>query len=255
MPGRGTITRSRFNRTMCMGSLALVALAPAALAQDAGDDSAYLAQAEAGEESSKVYYPDAITPESVAQARARAAQQEQQRAEQIDADRREQLSQVSNEGRNGRVEQLTDGSSDRALAQLSEAEKQVLLEAIEGTDICDNPPPVAAIRELCRTRIETRSEDFAGRPARILSAEERLLGEGLENTTAPGLDRIIERLARNVGKAGNLDNQAIASVALADSTLAPDGSEEPAKPESELSPETQSLINALIQQLTNGGGA
>lgn len=248
---------SRFIRVLSGGVSALflsVPLLPAA-SQDTGGDGAYLKQAGGGEDASKVYFPDAITPESVAEARERAAQQEQLSAEIAQKYGSDSPRQVSRGVSNDPVEQLSDGSTASALAQLSDAERQVLLEAIDGTDICDSSPPIETIRELCRNRIETRSGDFAKRAGRSVSAEEKLLGEGLTDTTRPGLDRIIERLARNVGKADNLENQAIASVALATDTFDPSQAEKAAdKPGGDLSPETQSLINALIQQLTNPGG-
>jgi hypothetical protein len=53
--------------------------------------------------------------------------------------------------------QLSRADLDATLAQLSAAERRVLLQAIEGTDICDNPPNVAAVITLCQSRLETRS--------------------------------------------------------------------------------------------------
>jgi len=154
------------------------------------------------------------------------------------------------------IAQLDLGDLEGTLAQLSEAERQVLLEAIQGTDICDNPPDIAAVIELCQTRIETRSSEFAARETNSLSAEERLLGESLDNTrTASTLDRDVERLARNAGRgdANSLDTQAIASVAL--------GTPQPALPDQpsgtqigDLPAETQALVNALVQQLGGGTG-
>ena len=154
------------------------------------------------------------------------------------------------------IAQLSLGDLEGTLAQLSEAERQVLLEAIQGTDICDNPPDIGAVIELCQTRIETRSGEFAAREGNTLSAEERLLGESLDNTrTASTLDRDVERLARNAGRgdANSLDTQAIASVAL--------GTPPPALPDQpsgaqigDLPAETQALVNALVQQLGAASG-
>ncbi|MEM8724832.1 MAG: hypothetical protein AAGE86_04830 [Pseudomonadota bacterium] len=155
------------------------------------------------------------------------------------------------------IAQLNLGDLEGTLAQLSDAERQVLLDAIQGTDVCDNPPDIPAIRELCETRIETRSTEFAARDVNTLSAEERLLGESLDRTrTATTLDRDVERLARNAGRgdANSLDTQAIASVAL--------GTPQPAQPDqpvgtqlSDLPSDTQALINALVQQLGGATGA
>ncbi len=155
------------------------------------------------------------------------------------------------------IAQLSLGDLEGTLAQLSDAEKQVLLEAIQGTDICDNPPDIPAVIELCQTRIENRSTEFAARETNTLSAEERLLGESLDSTrTASTLDRDVERLARNAGRgdANSLDTQAIASVAL--------GTPQPAVPDQpagtqlgDLPAETQALVNALVQQLGGAGGS
>ncbi|MEL7218070.1 MAG: hypothetical protein AAGK01_06525 [Pseudomonadota bacterium] len=155
------------------------------------------------------------------------------------------------------IAQLDLGDLEGTLAQLTDAERQVLLEAIEGADICENPPKIPAIVELCETRLETRSSEFAARETNTLSAEERLLGESLDSTrTATTLDRDVERLARNAGRgdANSLDTQAIASVAL--------GAPPPAVPDQpagtqlgDLPAETQALVNALVQQLGGAGGS
>jgi len=163
--------------------------------------------------------------------------------------------QISNTADSERaIAQLNPGDLEATLAQLSSAERQVLLDAIQGTDICENPPEIAAVIELCQTRIETRASEFAARDTNTLSAEERLLGESLDRThTASTLERDVERLVRNAGRgdANSLDTQAIASVAL--------GTPQPALPDQsgstqigDLPAETQTLVNALVQQL---GGA
>lgn len=219
-----------------------------------------VSQEQPAEPVSKVYFPDAITPERVSAARAHTARQKQIASERNSDSTQgtvvapEQLA-AGNASSSG-MEQLSDGSSQDALAQLSDAEREVLLETIQGTDICDNPPEIDAIKQLCRNRIETRSREFTARNANKLSVEERLLGEGLDSTGTPNIESVIERLARNVGQADNFENQAIASVALTDQSLSNtevgDGTVDPTN---DLSPETQSLINALIQQLggNNGG--
>ena len=238
----------------------LIIMPVAAAAQDSAETSAHVRQAEPSSalsgDASKVYFPDAITPQSVAAARKRAAEQEQLTTDQASEDASQGLEQVarSDDG-DAPLVQLTDPANMRDLAQLSEAERQVLLEAIDGTDICDNPPAIEAIRLLCRDRIETRSSDFAWREANKLSAEERLLGEALEDTGPSAINRVIERLARNSGSARSFEDQAVASIAFGRPAdpggAAADGVGEAG---SDLSPETQQLINALIQQLGDGGG-
>lgn len=245
-------------------SAAVLWSAPA-VAQEGEQDATRVVQAGQSDESfqqvpaqSKVYFPDVITPESVAAARLRVAEQQQIAARKADEDAGSKLKQVSPEGADDDpIAQLGEGLDLPELAQLSEGERRVLLEAIEGTDICDDPPDVEAIRALCRNRLETRSGDFAARTVNALSAEERLLGEGLEDVTSPAIERVIERLARNVGKAETFEDQAVASVALGETASADAMATGTAgEPGSDLSPETQQLINALIQQLgANGGGS
>ncbi|WP_299194214.1 hypothetical protein [uncultured Erythrobacter sp.] len=227
-------------------SLACIALAAAtgALAQSntqaqsvyveqapTGQSTAAQAPAQIEDQSSKVYFPDAITPDSVA--RARSAQSQQLPAS--DAPQEE-------------VAQLSDGNSSQALAQLSAAERQVLLEAVEGTDICDRGSDIPALQELCARRIETRSADFA--QADSGSAEDSLLGGGLDSERVATLEAAINRLSRNTGNSNNFSNQVIASVALGNQTLSDSqATDAEGDPNGELSQETQALVAAIVQQL------
>lgn len=226
----------------------LIALAvPGSLSAQVGGqpsdtaDEAYVPQAQPSGpmKPSAVYWPESMTPESVKAARTAAA------------------AQLSRKDDTRPVVQLTPISeSSDPLAQLSEIERQVLLDAIEGTDICDRETQIAAIRELCARRLETRSEDFASRRVNQLSPEERLLGESLAGRSAT-LERAIERLARSGAQAENFEDQAIASVALNAGGL-PAEQSLPAKtnPAGQLSAETQALINAIVEQFrgASGGG-
>lgn len=200
---------------------------------------------------SKVYFPDAITPQNVAAARARSAQQQQlERA----SGASDQVTQLSNGADGARdMTQLSDGDSTRALAQLSPAERQVLLEAVEGTDICDRASSIPAIRELCAGRLETRSADFAQNNTGG-SAEDNLLGGGFDSARLATLEAAINRLAQSSGRAQDFSDQAIASVALGQQAALSDAQATAAEgdPTSDLSPETQAVVNAIVQQL--GGG-
>ena len=238
--------------------LSLSACAMAA-AQEASEEvprseSAFVNQAPE-DASSKVYFPDAITPESVAAARARAARQAQIEAAQIDAAQAAadaSLDQVSASGdTENDVSQLSDRSADPALAQLSPAERQVLLEAVEGTDICERGSDIPALKALCDARLEDRSEEFAQN--RGGSAEDNLLGGGLDAGRVATLQAAIARLAGAGANPGNFDNQVVASVALNNQALS-DAQATAAEgdPTSGLSPETQGVVNAIVQQL--GGG-
>jgi hypothetical protein len=164
--------------------------------------------------------------------------------------------QITGGGESSRtMAQLSKVDLEATLAQLTPAERSVLLQAIEGTDICDNPPAVAAIVALCRTRIETRSGEFATAPERPLTVEERLLRSAGDNNNLPSVEAVISRLSRvTVASSDDFSNQAIASIALAPQPA-------PAKPGSEddktglgLGSETDALINAIVQQLGGQGG-
>ncbi|NJS14796.1 MAG: hypothetical protein HC788_09550 [Sphingopyxis sp.] len=164
-------------------------------------------------------------------------------------------SQISARGQGGPgIAQLSKADLDATLAQLTSAERRVLLQAIEGTDICDNPPNVAAILALCQTRLETRAADFAGAREGSVSAEDRLLRGDLESSVLPSVDTVIERLARGGASSGDLSNQEIASIALGNSAPTPSNPRDEEQPDTAgLGEEAQALINALINQL--GGRA
>lgn len=151
------------------------------------------------------------------------------------------------------VAQLSKADLEATLAQLSPGERRVLLQAIEGTDICENPPQIAAIIALCQTRIETRSQEFAAMEERQLSAEERLIRGDFDGTALPNLGQVIARLARTSAASDDFSNQAIASVALAPPSMPSQTGEDEAGATDSLVEGTQALINAIINQL--GGGA
>lgn len=155
-----------------------------------------------------------------------------------------------------RIAQLSRAELEATLSQLTPAERSVLLQAIEGTDICDNPPAVAAIVALCRTRLETRSGEFTAAPEKPLTAEERLLRGGVDGTGLPSVEAVIARLSRvNLASSDDFNNQAIASIALAP----PPAPEKPGGEDDQtglgLGSETEALINAIVQQLGGQGGS
>ena len=162
--------------------------------------------------------------------------------------------QITGSGESARrMQQLSEAELEATLAQRTPAERNVLLQAIEGSDICDNPPAVAAVLALCRSRLETRSSEFATAPEKPLTTEERLLRGAGENNGLPSVEAVISRLSRvSLASSDDLSNQAIASIALA----APPAPEKPGNEEDQaglgLGQETEALINAIVQQL--GGG-
>jgi hypothetical protein len=169
---------------------------------------------------------------------------------------RQSASQITGPGESSpRMAQLSKAELDATLAQLTPAERSVLLQAIVGTDICDNPPNVPAVIALCQTRIETRSSEFATAPEVPLSAEERLLRVDSETIGFPSLEAVIVRLSRvNSASSNDFSNQAIASVALAQ----PPAPEQPDEGEDPtglgLGAQTDAVINAIVEQLGGQGG-
>lgn len=165
-------------------------------------------------------------------------------------------SQITNRNQSGQqMPQLSRADLDATLAQLSATERRVLLQAIEGTDICDNPPAVPAVVALCQTRIETRSQEFAGPGEPLMSAEERLLRGNFDNAGLPSIGQVIDRLARASAATNDFSNQAIASIALGQQGAQPPGRGEEQTDETlGLSSETQALINAIVNQLGGGAG-
>ncbi|MEE4153171.1 MAG: hypothetical protein V2I27_03345 [Erythrobacter sp.] len=235
---------------------ALIAACPAVAAQEA--DQAEPVNAPAAmpdaQGASKVYWPDDITPDRVREAREQASIQEQ-----ISREREQALLKQLTERERATTgsDQVVNASADEVLAQLSESERQVLLEAVEGTDICDREPESAIIRKLCAERIETRSAEFTRRRTNLLSAEERLLGEGLEGDPVNSVARAVDRLGRNARDVDDPNNQAIASVALAPDAPVGNPGQDPAGTSGagELSPETQALVDAIVQQFGGGSGS
>jgi hypothetical protein len=154
-----------------------------------------------------------------------------------------------------RVTQLSKAELDATLAQLSPGERRVLLQAIEGTDICERPPAVAAIVTLCQSRIETRSREFTPAAEKPLTAEERLMRGGVEANGQPSVEAVISRLSRTTSASSNdISNQEIASVALAPPPTADKPEEEGDPTGLGLGNETEALINAIVQQLGGQGG-
>ena len=235
----------------------LSAQSPQGAAQD-GDERATIFVEQAGS-ARKSAHQRVYHPENVAEVAPEEARSFDATAPQLPpAERSAPLSQLSTErGASATADaQLTREKGRRALAQLTSADRSVLAQVVNGTDICDSEPAQPAIVELCLQKLENRSEDFSGRKAKSLSPEERLLGEGLDPDRAASLENAITRLARGQGSLERDEDQAIASVALAQGVLAP-SDDAPAEPkEGDLSAETQALINAIVDQLGNpsGGG-
>lgn len=250
-------------RSLCLAALPMVALATAAsgaLAQDDGNASpasrteAMQIDMPSGDSAAtgpgRAYLGNAVVPAEPRDSLVQTGNHQISRTAS-----NAPASQISARGQGGPgMVQLSKADLEATLAQLTPAERRVLLQTIEGTDICDNPPNVPAIVALCQTRLETRSSDFARRADQPLSAEDQLLRGDLESSALPSFDQVIERLARGGASSGDLSNQAIASIALGSSAPASShGRDEELADTSSLGEEAQALINALINQL--GGRA
>lgn len=140
------------------------------------------------------------------------------------------------------------------LSQLSPSERRILFEAVEGSDICDDSPQVPAVITLCEARLEMRFKEFMVQAMPDMSAEEQLLREDPKSRLTPSVGQVVERLARGDASNDDLNNQAIAAIALSGATAAPSEPGDALTPaEQTLGEQTQALINALIEQLSGGG--
>jgi len=210
--------------------------------------------------SSKVYFPDEPVQSNADPRPSASTSDEEASMQQLEVDGAGPSSVVSQVGQrpdlNGSVDQLPLGTASRVLEQLTKAEREVLLEAVDGTDICDKATEVAAIQALCADRIETRSSEFASIRANRLTSEERLLGEGLDADRLSTLETAIRRLASSTAFADDFSSQAIASAALQGGLS--DVSQTASTDErstGELSIETQSLIDAIVAQFGGNPGS
>lgn len=257
------ITARPYDRILVIAAAALL-VPVAAMAQDAGDPASKTEAMQigapdggpsAGENSRKVFLderPPAPRPRNTLN------QTEGDQIGQIGAPDSGGTAplQITAEAESARrMPQLSKAELDATLAQLSAAERRVLLQAIEGTDICDNPPAVAAVVALCKSRIETRSGEFAAAPEKPLSSEERLMRGGVESNGQPSVEAVIARLSRtSTASSNDASNQEIASIALAPPPIRDKPKDEGDPTGLGLGNETEALINAIVSQLGGGAG-
>ena len=220
--------------------------------QEREENAVFINQAPSAEDAAATrVYHGAVEP--VASVSAKASVEEQQVPDTGDGFALTQLSNESAEG-SSRATQLTREEGRRVLAQLTAADRQVLLRAVEGTDICNKQPTLPVVIELCLQRLENRSEDFATANAARLSPEERLLGEGLDSDRVATLDKAVSRLAMGRPDFDSDEDQAVASVALSQGALTAEPATRDKEDASDLPAETQALINAIVQQFSNPSG-
>lgn len=177
----------------------------------------------------------------------------------------EQLDQNPSAGNLAPVEQVSRGDNSafvdqkpapdekpENLPQLSTADTEVTLGRVDGIDRCSAELLSAKDADYCRRRIETRSEEFATHPASTLTAEQRLLGERLTTLRGTGIDQAARAPGTNAS-ADDRELQALASITLTVPTAEPTGEGKPAQG-TDLSAETQALLEAIVARLANPGG-
>ena len=142
------------------------------------------------------------------------------------------------------------GEKPENLPQLSEADTEVTLGRVDGIDRCSAELLSAKDAEYCQRRIETRSDEFATRPASILTAEQRLLGERLTTLRGMGIDQAA-RAPGPHASADDLELQALASITLTVPIPEPTAGDKPTDGSGDLSAETQALLDAIVARLAN----
>src|SRR3546814_6013649 len=124
------------------------------------------------------------------------------------------VEQVSRGDNSAFVDQKpTLGEKPENLPQLSTTDTEVTLGRVDGIDRCSAELLSAKDADYCRRRIETRSEEFATRPASTLTAEQRLLGERLTTLRGAGIDEAARAPGTNPS-ADDRELQALASITL-----------------------------------------
>lgn len=174
----------------------------------------------------------------------------------------------SNKGGPPEARQLTNEKSGGAVTQLGQRDRnmraspdlsdrmsgfQTTVMKIEGTDRCSAELLSAKDRDYCQRVIENRSAEYSGPQEVPLTPEQKLLAERNFKLIDHGAEGAIKRLATGKNSAEDSDNQAIASVVLGSQ----EASTQPAQDqpaESNLSAETQALLEAIIKNVSGNPG-
>lgn len=174
----------------------------------------------------------------------------------------------SNKGKPPEASQLTDEKSGREVMQLGQRDRnmraspdlsdrmsgfQTTVVKIEGTDRCSAELLSARDRDYCQRVIENRAAEYSGPQEIPLTPEQKLLAERNFKLIDHGAEGAIRRLANGKNSAEDSDNQAIASVVLGSQ----EASTQPAQDqpaESNLSAETQALLEAIIKNVSGNPG-
>lgn len=142
-------------------------------------------------------------------------------------------------------------SRDGEVPQLSVSDNEIALGRVEGIDRCSAELLSAQEKAYCDRRIEARSAEFTTQQSAPLSAEQKLLGERLAAGRGTGIEGATRSAASGVS-ADDRDFQALAAITFQDPPApAPDA--KTGQP-SDVSAETQALIDAIVAKLSNPGG-
>jgi hypothetical protein len=179
-------------------------------------------------------------------------------ADQLDGEYRAppEATQLTTEQSGGEVDQL--GQRDRSTKSapdLSERKQgfETRVVKLEGTDKCSAELLSAPDREYCQRAIENRSAEYAGTRQIELTPEQKLLGERNYKLIEGGTEGAIKRLTSGRNTAEDRDNQELASIVLgSDGVVAQPAQDQPAA--SDLSAETQALIDAIVKNVSGNPG-
>lgn len=205
-----------------------------------------------------------VPPPADADTRHRRAQEDSQNVSGSADQQLDEIAQLGrNEGAPPEAIQLTIEKSGGEMNQLGKHDRstqsapdladrkqgfETRVIKVEGADRCSAELLSAKDREYCQRVIENRSAEYAGQKENELTPEQKLLLDRNFKLLDGGTDGAIKRLATGRNSTDNSDDQAVASIVLGGQESA--AQSVPAKPaESNLSPETQALLDAIARSL------
>ena len=145
-----------------------------------------------------------------------------------------------------------DAKRDQDLEQLTRPDTSVEFARVEGMDRCSAELLSAKDADYCARRLEARSGEFATQSEAPLTAEQVLVGERFASMAGAGVADASRTAARREISPEDRDLQALASITLVPS---PAGTATPAdEEEGKLPAETEALIEAIVNQLSQQGG-
>ncbi|MDG5748329.1 hypothetical protein P8Q88_09050 [Qipengyuania sp. XHP0207] len=145
-----------------------------------------------------------------------------------------------------------EAARNEDLEQLTRPDTTVEFARVEGMDRCSAELLSAKDADYCARRLETRSSEFATRSEVPLTAEQVLVGEKFASMAGEGVADASRTAGRRETSPEDRDLQALASIAL---VPAPNTPATPAEEEdSKLPAETEALIEAIVNQLSQQGG-